>query len=72
MVLTPCRELDDDLQDSLYDFLETRGINDGLAAFLHQYMMYKDKTEFIHWLQRVKSFVEKKPGESSVQRKLKK
>jgi hypothetical protein len=25
------RELDDELQDSLYDFLEVRGINDELA-----------------------------------------
>ncbi|KZV22608.1 hypothetical protein F511_02625 [Dorcoceras hygrometricum] len=51
------KELDDELQDSLYDFLEARGINDDLAVFLHQYIMNKDKTEYIRWLEKVKSFV---------------
>lgn len=55
-----CRELDDELQDSVYEFLEERGINDELATFLHEYMANKDKTEFIKWLGTVKSFVEKK------------
>ena len=54
------RELDDDLQDSLYEFLEARDINDELAAFLHEYIKNKDKTEFIRWMQTVKSFIEKK------------
>ncbi|KAJ1429178.1 Mitochondrial glycoprotein [Sesbania bispinosa] len=53
-------DLDDELQDSLYDFLEVRGINDELAIFLHQYMKHKDKTEFIKWMERVKSFIERK------------
>ncbi|KAK7294002.1 hypothetical protein RJT34_16885 [Clitoria ternatea] len=54
------RELDDELQDSLYDFLEVRGIDDELAVFLHQYMKHKDKVEFIRWMERVKSFIERK------------
>lgn len=54
------KELDDELQDSVYEFLEERGINDELATFLHEYMANKDKTEFIKWLGTVKSFVEKK------------
>ncbi|TKY64616.1 mitochondrial protein [Spatholobus suberectus] len=53
-------ELDDELQDRLYDFLEVRGINDDLAVFLHQYMKHKDKAEFIRWMERVKSFIERK------------
>ncbi|BAT98618.1 uncharacterized protein HKW66_Vig0165000 [Vigna angularis] len=53
-------ELDDALQDSLYDFLEVRGINDELAVFLHQYMKQKDKTEYVRWMQMVKSFIERK------------
>ncbi|XP_057968945.1 uncharacterized protein At2g39795, mitochondrial [Malania oleifera] len=53
------KELDDELQDALYDFLETRGINDDLAVFLHEYMKNKDKTEFIRWLGNVKSYIEK-------------
>lgn len=56
----PYRELDDEMQDALYEFLEERGINDELAIFLHEYMKNKDKTEFIRWLGIVKSFIEKK------------
>lgn len=54
------RELDDELQYRLYDFLEVRGINDELACFLHQYMKNKDKAELIGWMKRVKSFIERK------------
>ncbi|XP_060205217.1 uncharacterized protein At2g39795, mitochondrial isoform X2 [Lycium barbarum] len=56
----PFKELDDELQNSLYDFLETRGINDGLSVFLHQYMKNKDKLEFIRWMEKAKSFIERK------------
>ncbi|XP_050232252.1 uncharacterized protein At2g39795, mitochondrial [Mercurialis annua] len=51
-------ELDDELQDSLYDFLEARGIDDEMAAFLHEYMKNKDKTEYIRWMGTVKSYIE--------------
>lgn len=54
------RELDDELQDALYEFSEERGINDDLAVFLHEYMKNKDKTEFIRWMGTVKSVIEKK------------
>ncbi|XP_030522037.1 uncharacterized protein At2g39795, mitochondrial-like [Rhodamnia argentea] len=54
------KELDDELQDALYDFLEERGVDDELAVFLHQYMANKDKTEFIKWMDTVKHFVEMK------------
>ncbi|GAV72377.1 MAM33 domain-containing protein [Cephalotus follicularis] len=53
------KELDDELQDSLYDFLEERGINNDLAVFLHAYMKNKDKTELVRWMRTVKSFFEK-------------
>ncbi|XP_006341366.1 uncharacterized protein At2g39795, mitochondrial [Solanum tuberosum] len=56
----PFKELDDELQNSLYDFLETRGISDELCAFLHQYMKNKDKLEFVRWMEKAKSFIEKK------------
>lgn len=52
-----CRDLDDSLQDSLYDYLETRGINDELAGFLHAYIRNKDKSEFIRWMGNVHDFV---------------
>ncbi|KAJ9178948.1 hypothetical protein P3X46_010790 [Hevea brasiliensis] len=54
------KELDDELQDSLYEFLDARGINDELAAFLHEYMKNKDRTEYIKWIGTVKSYIEEK------------
>ncbi|KAK6912283.1 Mitochondrial glycoprotein [Dillenia turbinata] len=52
------KDLDDEMQEALYDYLESRGIDDKLAAFLHDYMLNKDKTEFIRWMETVKSFIE--------------
>lgn len=54
------RELDDQLQDALYQFLEERGISDELAVFLHQYMKNKGKGEYVRWMESVKSYVEQK------------
>ncbi|KAJ0075774.1 hypothetical protein Patl1_34704 [Pistacia atlantica] len=53
------KALDDELQDSLYEFLEERGINEQLAVFLHEYMRNKDRIEVIRWMQTVKSYIEK-------------
>ncbi|CAH2037454.1 unnamed protein product [Thlaspi arvense] len=53
-------EMEDELQDSVYRFLEERGISDDLAVFLHQYMKNKDKAEYIRWMECVKSYVEQK------------
>ncbi|KAL7099621.1 hypothetical protein ACP275_09G096100 [Erythranthe tilingii] len=54
------KELDDELQTSLYDYLETRGVDDKLAEFLHRYMINKDKNEYLRWMEKMKSFIEKK------------
>ncbi|KAL1551328.1 hypothetical protein AAHA92_19187 [Salvia divinorum] len=54
------KELDDELQDSLYDFLEARGIDDKLAEFLHSYMRYKDKNEYLRWMESMKTYIQKK------------
>ncbi|GAB2269532.1 hypothetical protein Dimus_004452 [Dionaea muscipula] len=54
------KELDEKLQASLFEFLEVRGIDDDLCAFLHKSVKDKDRTEYIRWLETVKSFVEKK------------
>ncbi|KAL1809752.1 hypothetical protein ACET3Z_026742 [Daucus carota] len=51
------KDVDDSLQDSLYDYLETRGINDDLAGFLHAYIKNKDKSEFIRWMGNVSDFI---------------
>ncbi|KAL5698852.1 hypothetical protein ACHQM5_029833 [Ranunculus cassubicifolius] len=53
------KDLDDELQKSLMEFLEERGVDDDLAAFLHEYMHNKDRIELIRWMGKVKSFVEK-------------
>lgn len=60
MILFFLRDLDDQLDDALHEFLEERGIDDELAAFVHKYVKNKDKTEFIRWMETVKSFIEKK------------
>ena len=60
MLFVSFRDLDDELQESLYEFLETRGIDDDLAIFVHEYMKNKDKTEFIRWMGTVRSFIEQK------------
>ncbi|XP_010459123.1 PREDICTED: uncharacterized protein At2g39795, mitochondrial-like [Camelina sativa] len=54
------QEMEEELQDSVYRFLEERGIGDELAEFLHQYMKNKDKAEYIRWMETVKSYVEQK------------
>lgn len=54
------RELDDELQDALYQFLEERGISDELAVFLHRCMKNKAKGEYVRWMESVKSYVEQK------------
>ncbi|KAM0035650.1 putative mitochondrial glycoprotein [Helianthus debilis subsp. tardiflorus] len=56
----PFNDLDDELQSSLYDFLESRGINDELAAFLHKCMQHKSKNEYIRWMGNIESFVARK------------
>lgn len=50
--------MEDELQDSLYRFLEERGISDDLGEFLHRYMKNKDKAEYIRWMETVKSYIE--------------
>ncbi|KAK4770955.1 hypothetical protein SAY87_031487 [Trapa incisa] len=51
--------LDEKLQNSLYEYLERRGVSDELAGFLHDYMWNKDKIDAIRWMRTVESFLEK-------------
>ncbi|KAK1287199.1 hypothetical protein QJS10_CPB19g00661 [Acorus calamus] len=52
-------DMSDELQDALLDYLESRGVSDELAEFLHEYMEGKVRTELIGWMEKVKSFIEK-------------
>lgn len=53
-------EMSDELQDSLYAYLDVRGINDKLCEFLHPYMWRKDKAEYRRWMEKLKFFIQKK------------
>ncbi|XP_074312720.1 uncharacterized protein At2g39795, mitochondrial-like [Silene latifolia] len=52
--------MDNELQDSLYDFLGERGIDDNLCVFVHRYIHYKHKAEYIRWMESTKKVLEKK------------
>jgi complement component 1 Q subcomponent-binding protein len=51
-------ELDSDLQDSFYDYLAERHIDDNLAVFIQMYGEYKEQKEFTEWLRSVGKFVQ--------------
>ncbi|GFQ06810.1 uncharacterized protein at2g39795 mitochondrial [Phtheirospermum japonicum] len=51
------KNLNTRLQIGFYEFLNTRGVNDGLSMFLHKYMMNKDRIELIQWLGKLNCFL---------------
>ncbi|KAI9116842.1 hypothetical protein K1719_012208 [Acacia pycnantha] len=53
------RTLNADIQEKFLEYLKTRGINNELCVFLHQYMANKERIELLRYLGNVKSFVEK-------------
>ncbi|XP_072979811.1 uncharacterized protein At2g39795, mitochondrial [Typha angustifolia] len=53
------RELDEELQIAVREYLEERGVNDKLAEFLHSYMANKDQTELLRWLRNIESHIKK-------------
>ncbi|KAK4415415.1 hypothetical protein Salat_2648900 [Sesamum alatum] len=50
------RTLNNELRTGFYKFLKTRGVNNGLSKFLHDYMMNKDTIELMRWLGKVQSY----------------
>ncbi|KAK4718907.1 hypothetical protein R3W88_017245 [Solanum pinnatisectum] len=52
------KDLSSGFRDSLNKFLKARGIDDELSAFLHEFMMNKDRIEAIGWLRKILSFIE--------------
>uniref|UniRef100_A0A453D806 Mitochondrial glycoprotein n=6 Tax=Aegilops tauschii subsp. strangulata TaxID=200361 RepID=A0A453D806_AEGTS len=53
------RELDEEMQTAVRDYLEQRGVNDELAAFLHTYMENKEQTELVGWLKNIECYLKK-------------
>ncbi|TKY58095.1 mitochondrial protein [Spatholobus suberectus] len=53
------RGLNAKVQEKFYEYLDARGVNNELVVFLHEYMMNKDRIELLHWMDSLKSFVER-------------
>ncbi|WEW60140.1 Mitochondrial acidic protein mam33 [Emydomyces testavorans] len=54
----PFGNLDEDLQILLERYLEERGIDTALAAFIPDYIDFKEQKEYVRWLGNLKKFVE--------------
>jgi complement component 1 Q subcomponent-binding protein len=54
----PFGSLDEDLQVLMDRFLEERGINQALAVFVPDYVDVKEQSEYLRWLNNVKTFVD--------------
>ncbi|RFU78279.1 glyco suaprga1 [Trichoderma arundinaceum] len=54
----PFGSLDEDLQVLMERFLEERGINETLAAFVPDYVDAKEQQEYLRWLKNVRAFVD--------------
>lgn len=53
------RDLKAKVQETFYEYLDVRGVNNELAVFLHEYMMNKDRIELLRWMDSLKSFMER-------------
>lgn len=52
----PFSNLDEELQESLEVYLESRGVNEELASFISAYSEFKENNEYISWLEKMKKF----------------
>lgn len=50
--------LDEDLQVLVEQYLEERGVGEALAAFVPDYVDFKEQREYQRWLKNVKAFVD--------------
>lgn len=50
--------MDVGVQDEFEKFLQERGVNESVAAFIPEYAAYKEQQEYVKWLSKVKSFVD--------------
>lgn len=52
----PFSNLDEELQESLEVYLESRGINEELASFIGAYSEFKENNEYVDWLESMNQF----------------
>lgn len=52
----PFSNLDEELQESLEVYLESRGVTEELASFIGAYSEFKENQEYIQWLNNMKQF----------------
>lgn len=50
-------QLDEELCDCIVEYLEERGVNSELHAFIEEYMTIKEGGEYIAWLRQLKTFI---------------
>ena len=54
----PFDQLDEEVQTLLEQYLDVRGLDTGLAAFIPDYIDVKEQKEYVAWLERVKGFMD--------------
>jgi complement component 1 Q subcomponent-binding protein len=52
-------DLDEGLQDEFHSYLQARGFDKELAAFVPQYIEMKEQKEYCSWLKNVAAFVKR-------------
>lgn len=53
------RKLKAKIRNTFQEFLETRGVNNEMSTFLHEYMRNKERVEHLRWLENVKTLLQK-------------
>ncbi|CAN0900578.1 Uncharacterized protein At2g39795, mitochondrial [Linum grandiflorum] len=54
-------ELDQRMRDAFHDFVEERGVNENLFAFLQAWLYVKDHKNLVRWFKTVGSHINEKP-----------
>jgi complement component 1 Q subcomponent-binding protein len=52
-------DLDEKLQEGFSEYLDERGIDENLVAFISEYSDWKEQKEYVKWLEAVQKFVSK-------------
>lgn len=52
-------DLEEKLQDSFYDYLNDRGVDNEVSFFILSYSAVKEQTEYVNWLNKIVDFTAK-------------